>query len=121
VLTAETLQMLGPIEVVTVKTAFSRSAAATMSFPARSVNCVQPRAGGPQGQAGQYPPLVLERPYNVRFCLRRNYAEDDWVRETVDGSMASVRMAARMLCLHDGLGEAVGNLLNLVEWTVLKP
>jgi hypothetical protein len=25
----------------------------------------------------------MEKPYRVRFCLRRSFTEDDWVRETV--------------------------------------
>lgn len=123
VLVAETIQMLGPIETVTTKTAFSRSAAAGKSFPqvhrelqAASATAVK------KAKAGQYKPLVLQKPYNVRFCLRRNYAEDEWVRETI-GRFDGVRADGGVGCFAytTESAEAVGNLLNLVEWTVLKP
>ena len=39
VLTAETREMLGPLETVTVKTAFSRSAAAVLSARHRAPRC----------------------------------------------------------------------------------
>ena len=123
VLTAETITMLGPIETVTTKTAFSRSAAAGKSFPqvhselkAASTSAVR------KAKAGQYKPLVLEKPYNVKFCLRRNYAEDEWVRTTIgkfDG--VSAEGAQGCFAYTTQSAEAVGNLLNLVEWTVLKP
>ena len=123
VLAAETVQMLGPIETVTTKTAFSRSAAAGKSFPqvhrelqAASATAVR------KAKAGQYKPLVLQKPYDVRFCLRRNYAEDEWVRETI-GRFDGVRADGGVGCFAytTESAEAVGNLLNLVEWTVLKP
>ena len=123
VLTAETVTMLGPIETVTTKTAFSRSAAAGKSFPevhrelkAGSASAVR------KAKAGQYKPLVMDKPYNVRFCLRRNYAEDEWVRETI-GRFDGVRADGGVGCFAytTESAEAVGNLLNLVEWTVLKP
>lgn len=123
VLVAETIQMLGPIETVTTKTAFSRSAAAGKSFPqvhrelqAASATAVK------KAKASQYKPLVLQKPYNVRFCLRRNYAEDEWVRETI-GRFDGVRADGGVGCFAytTESAEAVGNLLNLVEWTVLKP
>ena len=123
VLVAETVQMLGPIETVTTKTAFSRSAAAGKSFPqvhrelqAASATAVK------KAKAGQYKPLVLQKPYSVRFCLRRNYAEDEWVRETI-GRFDGVRADGAIGCFAytSESAEAVGNLLNLVEWTVLKP
>jgi len=123
VLTAETVAMLGPIETVTTKTAFSRSAAAGKSFPevhrelkAASANAVR------KAKAGQFKPLVMEKPYTVRFCLRRNYAEDEWVRETI-GRFDGVHADGGVGCFAyvTESAEAVGNLLNLVEWTVLKP
>lgn len=123
VLTAETVEMLGPLETVTVKTAFSRSAAAVKAFPAvhRELKAAATRAVR-KAKAEQYRPLVMERPYNVRFCLRRNYAEDDWVRETV-GRFEGVRADGGKGCFAytTSSAEEVGNLLNLVEWTVLKP
>lgn len=123
VLTAETVTMLGPIETVTTKVAFSRSAAAGKSFPevhaelkAASATAVK------KAKAGQYKPLVLDKPYNVKFCLRRSYAEDEWVRTTI-GKFEGVTAEGDPGCFAYTMqsAEAVGNLLNLVEWTVLKP
>lgn len=123
VLAAETVQMLGPIETVTTKTAFSRSAAAGKSFPQvhrelKSASATAVR----RTKAGQYKPLVLQKPYNIRFCLRRNFAEDVWVRETI-GRFDGVSANGLVGCYDYSTesAEAVGNLLNLVEWTVLKP
>lgn len=123
VLTAETREMLGPLETVTVKTAFSRSAAATLSPAAvhRELRLAAARAVR-RVRSGALRPLVLEKPYKVRFCLRRNYAMDDWVRETV-GQFDGVTADGGKGCFAytSDSGEAVGNLLNGVEWTVLKP
>jgi D-amino peptidase len=123
VLTAETREMLGPIEAVTVKTVFSRSAAAVKP-PAvvnRELRAAAARAVR-RTRAGQLKPLVLEKPYRVRLCLRRNYAEDDWVRETI-GRFDGVKADGGKGCYAytSDSAEEVGNLLNLVEWTVLKP
>ncbi len=123
VLTAETVVMLGPIETVTTKTAFSRSAAAVKPIAqvqrelrAASATAVR------NAKAGKYKPLVMEKPYHVRFCLRRSYAQDEWVRETI-GRFDGVRADGAPGCFAytTSSAEAVGNLLNLVEWTVLKP
>jgi D-amino peptidase len=123
VLTAETKAMLGPLETVTVKTAFSRSAAATRSPAAvhRDLRLAAARAVR-RVRSGALKPLVLEKPYKVRFCLRRNYAEDDSVRETI-GRFDGVAADGGKGCFAytSDSGEAVGNLLNGVEWTVLKP
>ena len=123
VLTAETVEMLGPLETVTVKTAFSRSAAAVKSFPTvhKELKAAAARAVR-KARTEHYRPLVIQRPYNVRFCLRRNYAEDDWVRETI-GNFEGVRADGGKGCFAyvTSSAEEVGNLLNLVEWTVLKP
>jgi D-amino peptidase len=122
-LTAETREMLGPIETVTVKTVFSRSAAATLS-PAtvhRMLRAAAARAVR-RVKAGQIRPLAIEKPYRVRFCLRRSFTEDDWVRETI-GRLDGVRSDGGPGCFAytTDSAEAVGNLLNEVEWTVLKP
>lgn len=123
VLTDETVAMLGPIEVVTTKVAFSRSAAAVKPIPAvqRELRQASARAVR-KAKAGQYRPLVFQKPYNVRFCLRRSFTEDDWVRETI-GRFDGVRQDGDKGCFAytSDSAEAVGNLLNLVEWTVLKP
>jgi D-amino peptidase len=123
VLTAETKAMLGPLETVTVKTAFSRSAAAVKPFPMvhRELRAAAARAVR-RTRAGELKPLVLDKPYNVRLCLRRNYAEDDWVRETV-GRFDGVKADGGKGCFAytTDSAEEVGNLLNKVEWTVLKP
>jgi hypothetical protein len=71
---------------------------------------------------GEIPSLATEKPYLVRFCLRRSFTEDDWVRETV-GRLEGVRPDGGRGCFGytSESAEAVGNLLNEVEWTVLKP
>jgi D-amino peptidase len=122
-LVAETREMLGHLETVTVKTAFSRSAAAVL--PPATVHRLL-RAAAARAvrrvRSGEIRPLVLERPYRVRFCLRRSFAADDWVRETV-ARLDGVRPDDGAGCFAYGSdsAEAVGNLLNEIEWTVLKP
>lgn len=122
-LTAETKEMLGPLETVTVKTVFSGSAAAALS-PARVHALLRSAAARAvrRAKAGQLRPLVLEKPYHVRFCLRRNFVRDDWVRTTV-GRLAGVEDGGTPGCFvyTTSSAEEVGNLLNEVEWTVLKP
>jgi|GEM_PF-1324449 len=123
VLTAETEEMLGPLETVTVKTAFSRSAAAVL--PPATVHRMLRQAAGRavrRVMAGELRPLTMEKPYRVRFCLRRSFTEDDWVRETI-GRLQGVSANGGRGCFAytSESAEAVGNLLNEVEWTVLKP
>lgn len=121
VLTGETRQMLGDLETVTVKTAFSNSAAAVLS-PAtvhRMLRAAAARAVR-RVRSGAIKPLVIQKPYEVRFCLRRSF--DQWVRETV-GKLDGVRPGEEAGCFAytSDSAEAVGNLLNEIEWTVLKP
>ena len=74
------------------------------------------------GTAVQAKPLKLEKPYRVWFCLRRSFTDDDWVRETV-GRLKGVTASEGKGCFGytSDSAEAVGNLLNEIEWTVLKP
>lgn len=124
VLTAETREMLGPIETVTTKLAQSRSAAAV--FPPRTVRrWIQAAAGRAvrRTRAGELKPLRLERPYRVAFCLRASYAP--WVAEQT-AHLAGVQVPAgdstgRCFSYQSDSAEEVGNLLNKVEWIVLKP
>jgi D-amino peptidase len=123
VLTAETREMLGPIETVTVKTAFSRSAAATL--PPATVHRMLRQAAARavrRVKSGGIKPLKLQKPYRVRFCLRRSFTEDDWIRETV-GRLEGVADGATRGCFAytSNSAEEVGNLVNEVEWIVLKP
>ena len=123
VLTAETREMLGPLETVTTKTAFSRSAAAVLP-PAtvhRQLRQAAARAVR-RVKTGELRPLTMEKPYRVRFCLRKSFTEDEWVAETV-GRLKGVDLDARRGCFGytSESAEAVGNLLNEIEWTVLKP
>jgi len=123
VLVAETREMLGPLETVAVKTAFSRSAAAVL--PPATVHRMLRQAAARavrRVKAGQLQPLTIEKPYRVRFCLRRSFTEAIWVRETV-GRLNGVTHAGGPGCFAytSDSAEAVGNLLNEVEWTVLKP
>lgn len=123
VLTSETSEMLGPIETVTVKTAFSGSAAAVVS-PARVHRMLHEAAARAvrRARAGELKPLVFTQPYQVRICLRRGYARDEWVRTTV-GRFAGMVADGQEGCFAyvTSSAEAVGNLLNEIEWTVLKP
>ena len=123
VLTSETRAMLGPLETVTVKTALSRSAAAVL--PPSSVHRMLRQAAARavrRVKSGQLKPLKLQKPYRVSFCLRRSFIEDDWVRETV-GRLDGVADGPSRGCFAytSNSAEEVGNLLNEVEWTVLKP
>jgi D-amino peptidase len=67
-LTAETGEMLGPIELVTVKTAVSRSAAITL--PPETVHRML-RAAAARAvrrvRSGEIKPLAIAAPYEVRF------------------------------------------------------
>ena len=73
-------------------------------------------------KAGELRPLTMDKPYRVRFCLRKSFIEDEWVTETV-GRLQGVNLDARRGCFGytSESAEAVGNLLNEIEWTVLKP
>src|SRR5215203_832548 len=122
VLTRETLEMLGALETVTTKTAFSRSAAAVL--PPATVH-QQLREAAARAvrrvKAGELRPLKTSKPYQVRFCLRQSFTKDDWVRETV-GRLEGVSANGGRGCFAytTESAEAVGNLLNEIEWTVLK-
>ena len=120
-LTSETGEMLGPIELVTVKTAVSRSAAITL--PPATVHRMLRNAAARavrRVRSGEIKPLQIAAPYEVRFCMRSSY--DDWVRETV-GKLSGVVAGEGPGCFvyRTSSAEAIGNLLNEVEWTVLKP
>jgi D-amino peptidase len=121
VLTAETQEMLGPIEVVTVKTAYGRSAAATLS-PDKVHAAIRRAAGRAvrRVRSGELKPLVLDKPYRVEFCMRKTY--EPWVAERV-GRLEGVGKGAGDGCFSytTDSAEEVGNLLNKVEWVVLKP
>ncbi|MEP6572319.1 MAG: M55 family metallopeptidase [Gemmatimonadota bacterium] len=122
-LTAETPQMVGPLETVTVKTVVSRAAAIAWS-PAevhRMLRAAAARAVR-RVKLHQIKPLVIQKPYAVRFCLRQSFVKDDWVRETV-GKLEGVKPESVPGCYayNTDSAEEVGNLLNEIEWTVLKP
>jgi len=123
VLVRETRETLGDLETVTTKTAFSRSAAAVL--PPATVHRLLRQAAARavrRVKAGEVKPLRMEKPYRVRFCLRRSFTEDDWVRVTV-GRLEGVTADGGKGCFAytSDSAEAVGNLLNEIEWTVLKP
>lgn len=124
VLTAETREMLGDIETVTTKIAESRSAAAV--FPPAVVQR-QIRAAASRAvrrvRLGQIKPLVMERPYHVAFCTRSTF--QPWVA-LATANLQGVQRAAndstdRCFTYDTDSAEAVGNLLNEIEWVVLKP
>jgi len=121
--TSESRAVLGPIETVVFKVARSGSAAMSIS-PARANRLLFEAAARAvrRTRSGALKPLVFEKPYKVRMCLRQGYARDEWVRTTI-GNFEGMTPDGRQGCFAytTSSAEAVGNLLNGVEWTVLKP
>jgi D-amino peptidase len=121
ILTAETRDMLGPIETVTTKLAMSRSAGATYA-PAHVHAELKAAAGRAvrRVKAGELKPLRLSRPYQVRFCMRASY--DPWFVGQVR-ALKGLRQDAGERCFAytTRSAEEVGDLLNRIEWIVLKP
>jgi D-amino peptidase len=121
VLTAETREMLGPIETVTVKKAYGRSAAAAHS-PAKVLVWTREAAARAvkRVRARELQPLVLEKPYRVEFCMRKTY--EPWVNQDV-AKLADLKPTGQAGCFSytTSSAEDVGTLLNKVEWVVLKP
>lgn len=121
VLTAETRDMLGPIETVTTKLAMSRSAGAGFA-PARVQ--AELRAAAARAvrrvKAGELKPLRLARPYQVRFCMRASY--DPWFVGQVR-ALKGLRAdrGDRCFAYTTQSAEDAGDLLNRIEWIVLKP
>jgi D-amino peptidase len=124
VLTVETRLMLGDIETVTTKIAESRSAAAVFppSVIHREIRAAAARAVR-RVRLGQLKPLVIERPYHVDFCMRATF--QPWVALATANLQGVQRAAAdttdRCFTYQTDSAEAVGNLLNEIEWVVLKP
>ncbi|MGH7539016.1 MAG: M55 family metallopeptidase [Gemmatimonadales bacterium] len=124
VLTMETQAMLGAIETVTTKLAHSRSAAAVFA-PAvvqRQIRAAAARAVR-RTRTGELKPLRLEHPYQVSFCLRASY--QPWVAEQA-ARLSGVQpkpgdASGRCFVYQSDAAEEVGNLLNKIEWIVLKP
>ncbi|MFN2571786.1 MAG: M55 family metallopeptidase [Gemmatimonadales bacterium] len=121
VLTAETREMLGPIEVVTTKLAMSRSAGAGFS-PARvhaELRAAATRAVR-RVKSGELQPLRLAKPYQVRFCMRQSF--DPWFVTQVRG-LKGLRPdgGERCFAYTSQSAEDIGDLLNKIEWIVLKP
>src|SRR4051794_34212906 len=78
VLTRETRDMLGPLETVTTKIAFSRSAAAVL--PPATVHRLLRQAAAPavpRGEGGGLRPPQLAKPSPGEIFLRRSPNEDD--------------------------------------------
>lgn len=121
ILTAETRDMLGPIETVTTKIAMSRSAGA--GFAPAHVQA-ELRAAAARAvrrvRAGDLKPLRLARPYQVRFCMRASY--DPWFVGQVR-ALKGLRAdrGDRCFAYTTPSAEEVGDLLNRIEWIVLKP
>ncbi len=121
VLTAETQAMVGPIEIVTTKLAMSRSAGAAFS-PAHvhaELRAAAARAVR-RVRAGELKPLRLAKPYQVRFCMRQSY--DLWFVGQVRG-LKGLRPdgSERCFAYTSQSAEDIGDLLNRIEWIVLKP
>ena len=124
VLTAETRDMLGPIETVTTKLAVSRSAGASYA-PAHvhaELRAAAERAVR-RAKAGELKPLRLARPYQVRLCMRATY--DPWfvsqVRALKGLRADGAGVGDRCFAYTTSSAEDVGDLLNRIEWIVLKP
>jgi len=108
---------------VTVKLAESRSAAAVFS-PATVRGWIRQATGRAvrRVRAGAIKPLVFERPYHVRLCLRRSYGA--WVPEDVAKLPGLSREGggdSRCFTAESQSAEDVVNVLNKIEWIVLKP
>jgi D-amino peptidase len=121
ILTAETREMLGPIETVTTKLALTRSAGAVFA-PARvhaELKTAAARAVR-RVRAGELKPLRFDRPYQVRLCMRRSY--DPWFIGQVR-ALRGLRPDGgdRCFAYTTQSAEDVGDLLNRIEWIVLKP
>ncbi|MGE5803919.1 MAG: M55 family metallopeptidase [Gemmatimonadota bacterium] len=121
ILTEETRRMLGPIETVTTKLAMSRSAGAGFS-PAhvhRELRTAAARAVR-RAKAGELKPLSLARPYQVRLCIRRSF--DPWFVGQI-AQLKGLRLESgdRCFAYTSQSAEAIGDLLNRIEWIVLKP
>ena len=121
VLTAETREMLGPIETVTVKQAYGRSAAAVHA-PERVVGWIRDaaRRAVERVKKGELRALTLEKPYRVEFCLRATY--EPWVAQEVS-KIGDLRQGADRRCFSyvSDSADEVGTMINKVEWAVLKP
>jgi len=111
----------GDIEAVTVKRAYGRSAAATFA-PAKVRRWIRDAAerAVERVRDGELSPLRLKRPYRVEFCLRRTY--EPWVARDV-AKLKGLRRGQRAGCFSytTDSAEEVGNMINKVEWVVLKP
>jgi len=71
-------------------------------------------------RGGAIKPLVFERPYHVRLCLRPSY--EAWVPEEVARLPGLTREGdSRCLTTESQSAEDVVNVLNKIEWIVLKP
>ena len=123
ILTEETRQMLGgsPIETVTTKLAMSRSAGAGFS-PAhvhQELRAAAARAVR-RAKAGELKPLSLARPYQVRLCIRRSF--DPWFVAQI-AQLKGLRLESgdRCFAYTSQSAEEIGDLLNRIEWIVLKP
>ena len=121
VLTTETRGMLGPIETVTTKLAMSRSAAAGFA-PAHVQAELRSAAARAvrRAKAGELKPLRLTKPYHVRFCMRQSY--DLWFVGQVR-ALRGLRQdgGERCFAYTSQSAEDIGDLLNRIEWIVLKP
>jgi len=121
VLVAETKEMVGPLETVTVKLAESRSAAAVFS-PVTVRGWIRQAAARAvrRVRAGTIKPLVFVKPYHVRLCVRRSY--EAWVPEEVAKLSGLSREGdSRCFTMESQSAEDVVNVLNKIEWIVLKP
>jgi hypothetical protein len=71
-------------------------------------------------KAGELKPLRLARPYQVRFCMRASY--DPWfVRQVRALKGLRADRGDRCFAYTTRSAEDVGDLLNRIEWIVLKP
>lgn len=124
--TAEMKELFGPsLEAVTVKIALGGSAGATMPFArvhaeikAAAMKAVQ------RAKAGELKPLRFEKPYHVAYCIRPSFAQPVYeLMARPEGFRITPDSAAGPRCFNylTDSAETVGTLLNLIEWSALKP
>lgn len=120
IVTAEARAMVGPIETIVTKTAIGGSAAVGRSPAAvqRELREAAARAVR-RVRSGEIRPLVFEKPYRVHLCMRRTY--QDWVFADVARIPGLTAAGPRCFDYTTDDAEAVGTLLNRIEWIVLKP
>jgi D-amino peptidase len=122
-LTSETRDMLGPIETVTVKTALGRAAGASLSFPRAHAELREAALRAVDRlRRGDLKPLRFATPYQIRYCIRASFTPEVFaLMARLPGIRPDPATGPRCFGMETSSAEAVGNLLNEIEWSALKP